>query len=122
MAADNRGSKGACCSKPEKVPDIMKETLDYFMIKTGRTGIAPAELTALVNLEKIHTPHRVNKEIAKAVERFCQRGSNLSELTLTYIYKSLQHQNSLKNVKYQSTPKQEIYEEYSPDPYAGAYL
>jgi hypothetical protein len=106
----------------DKAPVIMKETLDYFLLKTGRAGIAPEELSALYALEKIHTPQRVNKEIAGAIERFQRNGRLSSELTLIYIYKSLRNQNSLKYVKDKSFLKQEMHKEESPDPYAGAYL
>jgi hypothetical protein len=106
----------------EKAPAVMRETLDYFLLKTGRMGITPEELSALCCLEKIHTPQRVNKEIAEASERFRQLGRPLSKLTLIYIYKSLRYQNSLKNVYGKAPLTQEIYGENLPDPYAGAYL
>jgi len=107
---------------PDEAPPAMRETLDYFLLKTGRTGIEPEELSALRALEEIHTPARVNKEIAQAAERFGGNGKPLSSLTLVYIYRSLRHQNSLKHVQDKSPPRRNAVEENIPDPYAGAYL
>jgi hypothetical protein len=107
---------------PDEAPPAMRETLDYFLLKTGRTGIEPEELSALRALEDIHTPARVNKEIAQAVERFGRNGKPLPSLTLVYIYKSLQYQNSLKNAQDKSPPQRSAVEENIPDPYEGAYL
>lgn len=92
------------------------------MLKTGRTKISPEELSALLELEKIHTPQRVNREIAEAVRRFQLLGRSLPALTLIYIYKSLQFQNSRKYVKRKLPPGEEFEEDELPDPYAGAYL
>jgi hypothetical protein len=103
-------------------PSAMRETLEYFLLKTGRTGIGHEELAALRALEGIHTPARVNKEIALAVDRFEKKGRHLSRLTLRYIYMSLRHQNSLKNVRRQSQPQMRAKKETIADPYAGCYL
>jgi hypothetical protein len=107
---------------PDEAPPAMREALDYFLLKTGRTGIEPEELSALRALEEIHTPARVNKEIAQAVERFGRNGRLLSSLTLIYIYKSLQYQNSLKQLQGKSPPQKTEGEEDMPDPYEGCYL
>jgi DNA-binding Lrp family transcriptional regulator len=107
---------------PDEAPPAMREAVDYFLLKTGRSGIQPEELSAIRALEEIHTPGRVNREIAQAVERFGRNGRPLSSLTLVYIYKSLQYQNSLKYVQGKSHPKREPREEEMPDPYEGAYL
>jgi hypothetical protein len=107
---------------PDEAPPAMREALDYFLLKTGRTGIEPDELSALRALEEIHTPARVNKEIARAAERFGRNGKPLSSLTLVYIYKSLQYQNSLKHVQEKFSPQRSVVEENVPDPYEGAYL
>jgi DNA-binding Lrp family transcriptional regulator len=107
---------------PDEAPPAMREALDYFLLKTGRTGIEPEELSALRALEEIHTPARVNKEIAQAVERFGRNGKLLSSLTLIYIYKSLQYQNSLKHTQGKSPPQKAESGEDMPDPYEGCYL
>jgi hypothetical protein len=103
-------------------PSAMRETLDYFLFLTGRAGISPEELSALRALDKIHTPGRVNREISLAAERFRQKNRLLSELTLVYIYRSLQHQNSLKFAKSKALPKWEMRKEVFPDPFEGGYL
>jgi DNA-binding Lrp family transcriptional regulator len=128
-------SEGSSCTNgddliaPDEAPPAMRETVEYFLLKTGRTGIQPEELSALRALEEIHTPARVNKEIAQAVERFEKNDKPLSSLTLVYIYKSLQYQNSRKHIPGKSPPKRSTsvggfreMEENIPDPYAGAYL
>jgi hypothetical protein len=107
---------------PDEAPPAMRETLDYFLLKTGRTGIKSEELSALRVLEEIHTPARVNREVAQAVERFRRNGKPLPSLTLVYIYKSLRYQNSLKNAQDKSPPQRSVVEENFPDPYEGAYL
>jgi hypothetical protein len=116
------GVNGTDPIAPDEVPPAMRETVDYFLLKTGRSGIEPEELSALIALEKIHTPTRVNKEISKAVERFRRKGTPLSALTLVYVYKSLQYQNSTKHVQGKSSPQRGLSEEDIPDPYEGAYL
>jgi DNA-binding Lrp family transcriptional regulator len=105
-----------------EIPPAMRETVDYILLKTGRTGISPEELSALRALEEIHTPARVNKEIAQAAGRFGKNGRPLSSLTLVYIYKSLQYQNSLKYAQDKSPPKRDIMGEEMADPYEGCYL
>jgi DNA-binding Lrp family transcriptional regulator len=107
---------------PDEAPPAMRETADYFLLKTGRTGLDPEELSALRALEKIHIPTRVNKEIVEAVERFRKNSKPLSSLTLVYIYKSLQYQNSIKRAQDKSPPQKAVTEENIPDPYEGAYL
>jgi hypothetical protein len=104
------------------IPSAMMETLDYFLLKTGRTEIRPEELSALRALEEIHTPARVNKEIAQAVGRLEKNGRSPSSLTLVYIYKSLQYQNSLKYAQDKSPPKRNTVGEEMVDPYEGCYL
>ena len=55
------------CS-PEDAPAPMGATVDYFLLKTGRSGISAAELSAVRALGKRHTPARIQTEIGKAVD------------------------------------------------------
>jgi len=103
----------------DDVPPAMRETLDYFLLKTGREKIQCEELSALRALEEIHTPGRVNKEISQAVERFRKQGKPLEHLSLVYIFKSLQYQVSLKSAKENASSKGDSFEK---DPYEGCYL
>jgi DNA-binding Lrp family transcriptional regulator len=107
---------------PGEAPSAMRETVDYFLLKTGRSGIVPKELSVLWALAEIHTPTRVNKEIGQAVERFEKSGRPLSSLTLIYIYDSLRHQNSLKHVRDKSSSPRYAENDETPDPYEGGYL
>ena len=103
----------------DDIPPAMMETLDYFLLKTGRGRIQREEVSALRALEEIHTPGRVNKEISHAVERFRKQGKPLEQLTLVYIFKSLQFQVSLKSVMEKKSLKGDSFEK---DPYEGCYL
>ncbi|MGI6078446.1 MAG: hypothetical protein ACOYCB_09865 [Fastidiosipilaceae bacterium] len=78
----------------EEVPQVMRATAEYFLLKTGRKEITLRELSAIKALEKIHVPARVNHEIAKAVSRYEKRKRPLHTLTLEYIYESLKYQTS----------------------------
>jgi DNA-binding transcriptional regulator YhcF (GntR family) len=101
----------------DDVPASMKECVDYFLLKTGRHGICSDELSAVRALEEIHTPQRVNREIATAIERYGKRNTALSKLTLTYIYESLKFQTSRKTTNSNAPQEQK-----KKDPYEGCYL
>jgi hypothetical protein len=118
-APDERNDEIAPEDLIDDVPPAMKEALDYFLLKTGREGIQPEELSALRALSEIHTPGRVNKEISQAAERFKKKGKPVSSLTLIYIYKSLRYQTSLKNTKGNTFSQGDFIEK---DPYEGCYL
>lgn len=83
----------------DEVPQVMRPTVEYFLLKTGRKGITPGELSAVKTLEKIHVPARVNQEIGKAVSRYEKKKRPLHTLTLEYIYESLKYQTSGWNGK-----------------------
>ena len=84
---------------PEDAPAPMGATVDYFLLKTGRPGISPGELSAVRALEKLHTPARIQTEIGKAVARYQQGGKPLASLTLEYVWESLKHQTSLPGLR-----------------------
>ncbi|MDR3354131.1 MAG: helix-turn-helix domain-containing protein [Synergistaceae bacterium] len=78
----------------DEVPEAMRGVVDYFLLRTGRTGISPQELSAIRELEKNHTPNRVNCEVGRCIERFERLGRKPSLLTLEYVYTALRHQTS----------------------------
>lgn len=86
------------CS-PEDAPAPMGATVDYFLLKTGRSGISAAELSAVRALEKRHTPARIQTEIGKAVARYQKAGRVLASLSLEYIWEALKHQTSLPGAR-----------------------
>lgn len=86
------------CS-PEDAPAPMGATVDYFLLKTGRSGISAAELSAVRALEKRHTPARIQTEIGKAVARYQKAGKPLASLSLEYIWEALKHQTSLPGAR-----------------------
>ena len=81
---------------PEDAPAIMQDVAREFLELTGREGLTRNEISALMELERAHTPTRVLKEIEKAVKRYRKQGTSLKFLYLTYIANSLRNQNSLK--------------------------
>lgn len=96
----------------DEVPQVMRPSVEYFLLKTGRKGITPGELFAVKTLEKIHVPARVNQEIGKAVARYEKKKRLLSTLTLEYIYESLKYQTSGKSKsKARKTQVKDPYEE-----------
>jgi len=72
-------------------PDILRETLELFFLKTGRDSLAADELAALDALEQAHTPAVIQRAISTAVARFTGRGQPASAVTLGYIRESLKH-------------------------------
>jgi hypothetical protein len=77
-------------------PAAMRPTVELYLLKTGHEAMTPQDLSAIRALEKLHTPTRVNQEISKALERYSKAGKAVTELTLDYIYRSLQYQTSGK--------------------------
>lgn len=99
------------------VPAIMREVMEHFFLKTGRKTILPEELSAIRALERIHTPQRIIREIAKTAERYDRNRKPLEELSLVYIYEALKHQTSKRGASNTMTQ-----EKTAPDLYKGAYL
>ena len=77
---------------PEDIPDIMRPTAEYFLLKTGRKTLTEAEISSLRELSAHQYPSRVQKEIDRACERFRRKGNSLDTLTLSYIASSLRNQ------------------------------
>ena len=90
----------------KKIPSAMKETVEFFLFKTGRRTLFPEELGAVMALEKIHLPARIQREISKAAERFSRQGKPLSSLSFEYIFDSLKYQKSTKSARAQ--PKNHV--------------
>ena len=78
----------------QAVPEIMRTTAEYLLLKTGRTSLKPKEVKAFIELSQNHTPTRVQKEIETCVERFRQNGKRLSNLYAGYIAACLRDQKS----------------------------
>lgn len=90
----------------KKIPSAMKETVEFLLFKTGRRTLFPEELGAVMALEKIHLPARIQREISKAAERFSRQGKPLSSLSFEYIFDSLKYQKSTKSARAQ--PKNHV--------------
>ena len=90
----------------KKIPSAMKETVEFLLFKTGRRTLSPEELGAVMALEKIHLPARIQREISKAAERFSRQGKPLSSLSFEYIFDSLKYQKSTKSARAQ--PKNHV--------------
>ena len=90
----------------QAVPEIMRTTAEYLLLKTGRTSLKPKEVKALIELAQNHMPSRVQKEIDTCVERFRQNGKRLSNLYAGYIATCLREQKSLKGTPSKEKPAQ----------------
>ena len=89
---------------PEDIPDIMRPTAEYFLLKTGRKTLTEAEISSLRELSAHQYPSRVQKEIDRACERFRRKGNSLDTLTLSYIAASLRNQPT-RGRKFRAKPK-----------------
>jgi len=94
---EEAGASGISSDLMEKIPNAMRSTAEYLLLKTGRKGLIPSEIGAVMALEKRHYPARVQQEIVIALERFARKGRPPAELTFEYIYESLKRQNSKKD-------------------------
>lgn len=78
------------------IPSAWKATAQFFLGKVGRDTLSDEEFTALDNLNRKHVPSAVQSQILKAVDRYRRQGHPLSELTLTYIWESMQNYSTKK--------------------------
>lgn len=90
----------------KKIPSAMHETVEFMLLKTGRSGLLPEEIGPIMALEKIHLPSRIQREISRAADRFKSKGKTLSSLTFVYIYDSLKYQQSKLKKTAKAEPKQ----------------
>lgn len=88
----------------KKIPSAMHETVEFMLLKTGRSGLLPEEIGPIMALEKIHLPSRIQREISRAADRFKSKDKPLSSLTFVYIYDSLKYQQSKKTGKAEPKP------------------
>lgn len=88
----------------KKIPSAMQETVEFMLMKTGRSGLLPEEIGPIMALEKIHLPSRIQREISRAADRFKSKDKPLSSLTFVYIYDSLKYQQSKKTGKAEPKP------------------
>ena len=79
---------------PDDAPDILKQTAEYLLFKTGRKGLTWDEISDSRTLSANHTPARIQKEIDTACDRFRRKGRALWTLTFGYILGALQNQQS----------------------------
>lgn len=80
----------------EDVPEIMRSTAEYLLLKTGRKTLTENEISALRELSANQYPSRVQKEIDRACGRFRRKGNSLDTLTFCYIAGALRNQPSRK--------------------------
>ena len=87
-----------------EVPEVMRPTAEYLLLKTGRKdmSLTESELSALRALNAKHYPAVVQRQIDIAVERFTRTGRDLRSLNFVYISEMLQ--NRKPTLKSNSTP------------------
>ena len=76
------------------VPDIMKPTARYWLMRTGKTALKANEVEALHELANTHKPTRIQKEIDTAVARWLRQGKLPTRQNFMYIAASLSKQRS----------------------------
>ena len=74
-----------------QAPAALRETVEYFLFKTGRESVASHELDTLSRLDAAHTPAMIQKAITRAVDRLRRQGQDATHLTFEYLWQSLQH-------------------------------
>lgn len=74
------------------IPDALKPTVEYMLLRTGREVIDASEEEPIALLAERHTPLRIQKEISAAIERFIRKGRSVRTLTFGYIWQSLRKQ------------------------------
>ena len=94
-----------------EAPGAMRQTAEYLLLKTGRTGLSEEEISALRALDAGHYPARVQKEIGTAIERFKRIGRPPGTLTFCYIAESLANQPS--RAPKSGVPRQRCTPDYS---------
>lgn len=73
----------------EEIPQAMKQTADYLLLKTNRAHLVESELSPLRVMNKNHFPAVVQQEIDKATERFERLQRDPRTLTFVYIAEAL---------------------------------
>ena len=76
------------------VPEIMRTTARYLLLRTGRKCLEWYEIPLLQFLASCHKPGRVQKEIDKACEIFIKKGRKLITLSFRYIAACLKKQKT----------------------------
>jgi hypothetical protein len=75
----------------DRVPAVLRETLELYAFKTGRDRLDAGDLAYLHRLGEIHTPAVIQKAVTQAVARFVRRGEDPTAVTWAYVWASLQH-------------------------------
>ena len=76
------------------VPEIMKTTVRYLLMRTGRKNLRQTEIPLIRSLSSIHKPARIQKEIDRACEIFIKKGRRLFTLSFQYIFACLKNQKT----------------------------
>ncbi len=74
-----------------EAPPALRETLELYCYKTGRSEVSRADLNWLARLDRTHTPAVIQKAISTALARAEARGRSPATVTLAYVGASLQH-------------------------------
>ena len=84
---------------PADVPAVMVETALYWLRRTGRRVLLKNEIEVLQQLERTHTPKRVQKAIDKAIDCWFRQGKEPQKQNFAYIGTMLKHQRSYDPAK-----------------------
>lgn len=79
-----------------RVPDVLRPTARYLLMRTGRNAFEPDEYRIMRELLQHHYPNRILREIDKAIEHHKSVGKNLKCINFYYLGSALGYQHSLK--------------------------
>ena len=103
-----RGNCPAAAKEPEKesptenlpvseAPEAMRQTADYLLLKTGRSGLKESEISELRKLDAAHYPAVVQRVVDQAVDRFKRDGRDLRTLDFFYIADTLRYRKPTRD-------------------------
>ena len=94
----------------DRIPADMKDTVRYFLYRTGRNpkSFSEKEIDAVLAVYKKHYPARVQKAISEACERKLQYHESPSKLHFQYIAVMLKDQKSLRPPRRPAAPAPQV--------------
>ncbi|MBR6902125.1 MAG: helix-turn-helix domain-containing protein [Synergistaceae bacterium] len=100
----------------KRVPEVMRATARYLLLRTGRKCLEWYEIPLLQFLSSCHKPGRVQKEIDRACEIFIKKGRKLITLSFRYIAACLKKQKTFtpwEKSEKKTPPKIQAYEDWA---------
>jgi len=99
-----------------KAPPAMRETLEFFFMKTGIEEIDELDLQYLFLLDQAHTPAAIQKAISRALDRFSRNGRAPAHLTFKYLWETLKRYTTLRFKKGKCHERTSLEDKYQDRP------